>query len=434
MVLVISITACSQQPEEVIVEESFVAVEVMQPQKGRISIQTTIGGQLTADGEAMVIPTYPGTVETLNVSVGDKVEAGDVLFTIDDSNVQLQIEQAEVAYTNTVVGRNIQLTSKYELQDQIIQAGYDRDDDLEGIDKETLETKIATVSAQISALMVSEATAATASTYSADDEAAYRVQLELLQTQQSVYVQELQGAYTAEGVYTQTKKQLEQSIKSLPFTEESLEWQLKQAEMGVKAAKAALKDMTVKAPIGGEVSAVTIYEGGLAGQQAAAVTITDKSGVGLKVKLSEYEVTKLKVGDTVELYIDAIKSTKTGIVEYVSPTIDLKTQSYLANVVVPNETSDLFPGMFAEATLILNQIDNAFVLPKSSVLADEAGPYVYVIDEDQPKKVKVVTGIDDGKNIAVTSGLSSLDQVVVVGQQYLSEGVKIKVVSDGEAK
>lgn len=428
-------TSCSEKSEEeAVVEEAFVAVEVMQPQKGSISIETIVGGQLIADSEAMIVPLYPGTVETLNVSVGDMVEEGDVLFTLDDSSVRLQIEQAEVAYTNAVVARNIQLTSKYELQDQIIQAGYDKDDALADFNKSSAEKGLANVNAQISSLMAQEQAKIMAGGYTTDDEAAYRVQLEMLQAQQAMYSGQLSAISGINQQYDVTKKQLEQSIKSLPFTEESLEWQLKQAEMGVKAAKAALKDMTVKAPIGGVVSGVTIYEGGLAGQQAPAVTITDKSGIALSVKLSEYEVNKLNVGDTINLYIDAIKATKTGTVEYVSPTIDLRTQSYSANVIVPNETDDLFPGMFAEVTLVLDEINNAYTLPKSSVLIDDEGAYVYVIENNQPIKAKVTTGIDDGENIAITSGINSTDQVVVVGQQYLSEGVNIKIVADGEAE
>ena len=55
----------------------------------------TVSSKVSSDNEVSVMPKVSGTVKKVNVSLGDTVKAGDVLFEIDDSDLKLQVKQAQ---------------------------------------------------------------------------------------------------------------------------------------------------------------------------------------------------------------------------------------------------------------------------------------------------------------------------------------------------
>jgi multidrug efflux pump subunit AcrA (membrane-fusion protein) len=71
------------------------------------------------------------------------------------------------------------------------------------------------------------------------------------------------------------------------------------------------------------------------------------------------------------------------------------------------------------------------IIPIDSVLRDNDGYYVYIIVDDQAVKTYVEIGEDDGEIVEINAGLSKEDQLVVRGQNYITESTKIRVVTGG---
>lgn len=96
-----------------------------------------------------------------------------------------------------------------------------------------------------------------------------------------------------------------------------------------------------------------------------------------------------------------------------------------------NSKGELLPGMFGEATIHLENIENALVLPAGAVRFDERGTLaqVYVIENDKVKVVTVKTGLDDGTHIQILEGLTGSEQVVAGLIGGLSEGTAVKVIA-----
>lgn len=91
------LASCSKGEEQASLERGKTPVEVVQAVKGDITSTATISGKLKALHEINVVPKIPGKVKNVLARVGDSVEKGDILFTLDDSDVLAQLKQAEAS-------------------------------------------------------------------------------------------------------------------------------------------------------------------------------------------------------------------------------------------------------------------------------------------------------------------------------------------------
>jgi RND family efflux transporter MFP subunit len=102
VMLMIALNGCSAN-EEIPVQaeqEKAVAVEVVKPREGNISQSITLSGRLEPKSSVTVIPEIQGLakVKDLRVKLGDLVNEGDILFTLDRENTEDQIENIRLSY------------------------------------------------------------------------------------------------------------------------------------------------------------------------------------------------------------------------------------------------------------------------------------------------------------------------------------------------
>jgi len=81
------------------IEQQKTPVEVVEAKKGDIVSTVEISGKLKALHEVNVMPKFPGQVSEVMVEIGDIVNKGDVLFTLDKEDALIQFKQAEAALT-----------------------------------------------------------------------------------------------------------------------------------------------------------------------------------------------------------------------------------------------------------------------------------------------------------------------------------------------
>ena len=159
----------------------------------------------------------------------------------------------------------------------------------------------------------------------------------------------------------------------------------------------------------------------------APFTIIDTSTVKLSVGVSEQLINRLHVGDPVQVTVSAASEEPfEGVIHTVSPAAG-QTGTYAIEVELDNPDGLLKSGMFAEVVFTGDRSENTVILPRSAVLSDTQGDYVFVENSGTVRRADVETGIDNGNEIEITSGLSEGDRVVVKGQEYLSDGTSVTV-------
>lgn len=355
VILALSLAGCGQETVEE-EKETYIAVEVESVQKQDIFVENIFSGNVYADKDVYVMPKIVGKVEEVKVSVGDFVEKDDILFILNEEDIQNQVDLARAAYNSAL-------------------ANYERT-------KEQIEN--------------------------AKD--AFQRTKELYE----------EGA-VSKAEYDQAK--LAASDKSL----EAIQAQVNQARVGYNQALDALDNAQVKAPISGTVTSVNIEEGEYATNSSPAVVIMDMENVKIVVNVTESIINKLYPGKEVTVEIDAAELKTQAEIETVSDSVNPQTGLYEVKIRVPND-SNIKSGMFASVIVPTDIRENVIAIPAQAVLQKEDGKVVYTVDGDKAVENTVETGLDIGDRIEITTGLSEGAQVIIKGQDYVSEGTNIKVV------
>lgn len=116
LIVTLSVSAMACGKTEEVQEVSKVAVEVQNPEVGELTVDTAYIGTVAPQEQVYVIPKTSGTVTETFFDVGDTVQAGDVLFKIDDEAAQLQMASAKAAYESAQAGVTAQNSGARDLQ------------------------------------------------------------------------------------------------------------------------------------------------------------------------------------------------------------------------------------------------------------------------------------------------------------------------------
>jgi membrane fusion protein, multidrug efflux system len=150
-------------------------------------------------------------------------------------------------------------------------------------------------------------------------------------------------------------------------------------------------------------------------------TIMKRLGTGATLPVTAYDralTTKLATGSlmTVDNQID----TTTG-------TVRLRAQ-------FDNRDNLLFPNQFVTALLLVETRNSATLVPSAAVQRGAPGTFVYVVNGERVVSLRPVKlGPTDGDRVAVESGVTAGEQVVVDGADKLKDGAKVTLAADKPA-
>lgn len=216
------------------------------------------------------------------------------------------------------------------------------------------------------------------------------------------------------------------------------------AGQGQLAATAS--DGTILAPISGVIADKMLRVGDMASPGVPLCRIISIDELKLELRLIETDVPKVRVGQSVELALDAYPGQGfQGVVTTVLPYLDQSTRTNTVEVKVNNPKDPktgqrmLKPGMFGRAKLVVSQRQAVLVAPEPALLLDsrileqeKAGEMLrkaFVVDGQNVAKQRMVRlGARTGSMLEVLEGLAEGDRLVVRGQHGLKDGQKVQVV------
>jgi len=397
------------------------AVSVQKSQRGNISGMIEYTGRLKPLHDVYVIPKLAGKVVSIPVSVGTSVKKGDLLLEFDTSDLQPQINQAQAAYNVAKINIDDAKKKKSDLQN-LKKKLTDQQNSLLSQQKQ-LNNTITQLTNQMADLKKQLAVAPT-------EQAKAQIQsaIDALQVQLS----KAQDGLTSIGEALKTVQSqlstLASSEMQLP-SDDLLNAQLKQAEAALNAAKYQLGNAKVYAPISGIVASINTDVGSMVSQSTPPMDIIDTSKMLLDIQVTENNISKIKSGQEVTLKIDVLPDKEfSGVIKSVSPTPDPRSQNYPVRIEIANDDAVLKAGMFARAEIAIEKKENVILVPTMAVLDENGVKYVYVVENGKAKKIEVETGLDDGEMVEITKGIDEGQDIIVEGQQYLSDGSDVTVV------
>jgi len=118
-----------------------------------------------------------------------------------------------------------------------------------------------------------------------------------------------------------------------------------------------------------------------------------------------------------------------GKLNFISPTFNRETGTFLVRAELPNTDGLLRPGMFVKAKVKGDTRPNALVVPQKAVQETSNGHVVYLVNPQGATEIRpVIVGDWVGNDWVINQGLKAGEQVIVEGFQRLKPGAPVKAV------
>lgn len=219
-------------------------------------------------------------------------------------------------------------------------------------------------------------------------------------------------------------------IERLETQKKGASAQVGMASAGKKQAKKALDDSVLRAPYDGVITDVyhQVGENATAMPPTMLAKIVDASTLEVQVYLPEDASPYVKVGTTAEVTVESADLTLTGDVIYVSNVIQPVTRNFEVRIHLDNSGGAIKAGAFARVSLVRESLENAVLVPITSVLRDgDDQPYVFVVVDGKAIRKSVTLGEQVGSRVFAAKGLDPGDLLVTDGAEDLLDGQKVTV-------
>lgn len=409
--LSIGLSGCSSKNAEEETETKGTTVETAVAERKVIETDYVYSGKIMPVEDINVFSTVQGKVFSVNCKIGDIVKAGDVLFTMDTEALEISKKQLEASLAAADAG--------------IAQAQVA----LETVDGANYQMGVENLKASVENAQKNYENMKT--TYE-NNKVLYEqgiISKTDMDNTELAYTQAKNAYENAKSSYELTTgKMLEENKKTAQAALNSATAQKQSIYAQIESVDKNLRDSVVTAPIGGSITACNVTAGELLSSASVPITITDTSKLKIDVNVSQRIVNSVTVGDTVSIRTETVDKTLEGKVKSVNPAANA-SGTYAVEIELDNSTNKLKPGMFAEVTFTNERSAREIVVDRDVVITKNGETYVFVDENGTAVKRIVETGIDNGTDIQITSGVEVGDVIVVKGQTYLSDGDKLNVVN-----
>lgn len=349
-----------------------VAVQTRTIQLSSIATDNSVSGKVSADSQTSVMVAATAKCTAVYVEAGDEVKAGEKICTLDLASTLSTYNAARITYDSAVDSYNDQ--------------------------KAILDKQIA------------------------------------------LYEKNVEDTKALFAIGAASQAEIDQAELTLMGAQAQRDATLSQLEAGMQSYKSNIQQLdqvlqdvdgqgNVIAPVSGTLVSLSAVENGYVSASMPVAVINGAEQMKITVAVSESLVPKLAIGDEADVTVTAAAAQFVGTVLSVEKAANMQTQLYTVTLSVPGEVSGLLSGMFAEVTFHTDRADGVITVPSQAVLTRGDTRYVFVVEDGAAKYVEVTLGMMGSGVTEVTSGLTAGQELVTVGQSYLSDGDPVRVVS-----
>ncbi|WP_411345475.1 efflux RND transporter periplasmic adaptor subunit [Paenibacillus sp. WLX1005] len=462
LLLAVSLTACSTA-NNAAVEPTTTTVEVSTIKKQPLDAVYDLSGTLAAYDETPVSFRINGTVSSVGVDVGDRVNKGSVLARLDTADLQLEVENAsqsvaaaqaslassKASLTNAKAGQQAAAAGIASAQAQVESAQASQQGVLDGArPQEKAQAQNAVNKAQIAYDQAK--TAATRAQTLFDNGLLTQQENEQAQTAldnadsglkdaQEQLSLTLAGAKDSDRASAAAAvKQAQVGIENAQASVAQANAAVEQAQAGVEQAQASYDQAVIsrdtaqlnltrgnlQSPASGTILTKTLSAGQTVSAGTEVFTIGEINRLKVLLPVPDSEISQWKVGQqvSISLYDDV----RTGKVSKLYPQTNENTGSISVEVAISNSNQDWKPGQVVSASRQASS-QSGILVPVEAVVSSGSEPYVFKAVNGKAVQTTVKLGNLYNNSYEVTSGLKVGDKVVTRGADRLFNGDELKV-------
>jgi HlyD family secretion protein len=384
-----------------------VYVQAAHPEQGPISEQITADATLAPLAQAAISPKVTAPVRKFYVQRGAHVKAGQLLATLENSDLAAAALDNKGTYT--AAQATYETATKATVPEEYTKA--------------TLDLGQATANLDVAQAIVTARTQ--------------------LFTQGAIPGRDLDTAKAslvqAQGAYDMAKQHLE-SVKSVSNKAalQTAQGTLTSAKGKYLGAEAQLSYTEIRSPINGVITDRPLFAGETASAGNPLITVMDTSALIAKMHVAQMQSQQLTVGSPATVIVPGIADPVPAKVSVISPALDPGSTTVEVWLRIENPKATLKAGTPVRASITGRTVPKALLVPTEAIQAaasDGNSKFVMVVADDGTAHKKTVTlGIQNHEDTQILSGLSPTDMVIGTGGYGLDDGTKVKIGTDPNAK
>jgi len=420
--LATSTAGCSQAPTakaELADRPAGTRVEVVRPERRAIRRSTQQPGQVEAYELTSIHPKVSGYVQKWTVDLGAKVTKGEVLAVLSDPELDAEAEQkqsmveeaqaklAQAKASEEVAHANL-ANARAKLEE--VQAGIKR-----------VEADLSRWQAEFK--RIEQLHNERAQTGSLLDETRSK-----LKSSESAREEVHAQVRTAETAVRQSQAMLDLARANVFAATASI----KVARFDADHALATRSYATIVAPYSGRITGRNVNVGDLTeeGTHGKPLFIVARDDV-VRVTLSvpEMYADAVDPGDQAVIQVQALDGKVIeGKVTRTSWMLDDKSRTLRTEIDVPNPEGKLRPGLYVNATIIVDEHLNVLTVPATAVVRADSRTFCVNVAAGRAVWKPVKLGLDDGTRVEILSGLQENEAIVRANPSSLIDGQAVALM------
>ena len=360
-------------------KDSVPVVNVMELTRQPIQEKLSLSGPVSGTDSVDVVSNLHAQISALNVKEGDQVKAGDVLATLDRTELEREVKLAQNAYNQALAAKEQKDKSESLAYEKAVQ------------DLSKAQVDFERNSQLFAAGDISQA--------------------EMEEAQNAL-------ADARRGVEAFTVK------NGRATADPSFELQVESAHLELEKKQEELASAQIQSEIDGTVVRVNSKVGQFADKvenDKPIFSIENLDELELKIQVSEYSIGKLALGQKAMVSADILGDRmEEGEIVKISPTGEEKDGGSTERVIpitvrIDGKNSGLMAGITAKAQILIREAQDALVVPNTALIEEADATYVAVLEDGKIRRVPVTLGVDGDLNV----------EVIPIVEQDLTEGMMV---------
>jgi len=410
-------------------------IETATATRQELAVTVTASGKVEPSVNADVFPPTAGILDSIDVTEGEPVTAGQTIAQMDVEPLELQVSQAKAALAQAKAGRATAAATSGSSQDVT-----------------AAQRGVTAAGKSITAAKAGESAAKTAfrNAEKAHDQAAAVLPstsatvtaLALAEQQAFAGLKQAQaGVSQAEAGLSSAKAGLSKAkAGNSSSPKAAANAAVAQAEKALALAEKALDDATLVAPIDGIVlfnSAGAALggggeptEGSAVSPQAAPFTVVDFSGLKFTAEVDEADVNRVKVGMKSTVTLDAFPGEEFATtVTRLNPAAQATATGgtiFAVELELSDTGKDILIGMKGDSTIEVSARDDAITIPVEALFSEGGTDYVYTVEGNVLKRTEITVGATTDTEVEVLEGLADGAVVALSGSTQYTDGMAVR--------
>ena len=190
------------------------------------------------------------------------------------------------------------------------------------------------------------------------------------------------------------------------------------------------------APFAGYVDEIFVKRGENAGPGSQLLRLVSLSQVNVVAEISEFYLTKVKRGDSVNINFPSLDLDMKAPITLVGQTINPDNRTFRIEIKLNNPNNSIKPDLLATVKIKNEDKSESIVIPTNLIQNDNIGDFVFVVDKKDKKriakKVRVKRGETYDNQTVIENGLKGGEKLIEKGFREVVDGSLIEV--EGAAK